>query len=309
MRKTFTFLLILIIKFGFGQNVFNFIDSNATWNVSKTFAAGTPQSPGFAATTTKIYGFRGDTLMSSQLWAKMYYTADSNFTSSIDFKKAGYLRSAGTYVLFMDTILNLDTLYDFNLQIGDSVKYNFNFDTTYIYVSTIDSLIVDGKYHKRFFFTEPSGPNVFTYLHEIWIEGIGSKHGPLFPQSPTVFSQEEPDKLDLTCYQNGPVIWHNSSYNDCYNNIILSAEEYQKPEGNMLVFSNPAKAELEVKFSESTNEDFLISIFDLNGNQVVKKSVKRNKEIAIDIDSLKSNFYILQVESGKQVYRTKFVKE
>jgi hypothetical protein len=36
-------------------------------------------------------------------------------------------------------------------------------------------------------------------MDEIWIEGIGSIHGPLSPHNPRKFSEEIPDSLMLTC--------------------------------------------------------------------------------------------------------------
>ena len=69
-----TILLIVFSNLVFGQNAISFVDSNATWNVAKTYPNGNIQNPNFAATETKIYGCKGDTLIKGVPWARMFFT-------------------------------------------------------------------------------------------------------------------------------------------------------------------------------------------------------------------------------------------
>ncbi len=68
---------------------------------------------------------------------------------------------------------------------------------------------LDNTPYNVYHFDEPLWlENFFSYLNEMWIEGIGSIHGPLFPhKKPRRFSNEVPmtgDSLILTCsYANG----------------------------------------------------------------------------------------------------------
>ena len=146
MRKSLILLLIISAKC-FGQSSIHFVDSAATWNVAKSYPAGNIQNPDFISTVTKIYGFKGDTLIGSELWNKMFCTTDSAFSLNLIY--SGNLREENGIVLFMDTTDNIDTLYNFNLQLGDSVKYNFyGIGSYYIYISNIDSIIIDGNYYQ-----------------------------------------------------------------------------------------------------------------------------------------------------------------
>lgn len=310
MRKLIILSLIISVR-SFGQSTINFADTNATWHVAKTFPDGSSLFPNFVSTITKTYGYNGDTLIGSVLWTKMFFTLDSNFSTTLNLKKAGYLNTSNNLVLYLDTLFNLDTIYNFNLQIGDSVKYDFGSGDNYLFVTNLDSTIIDGSYHKRFYFSEPTDPNIFTILKEIWIEGIGSVHGPLFPSNPTTFSTEIADSLNLTCFKiNDSIIWNNPYYNDCYINIVLSVNDLQETQWNIFTYPNPVTNELRIELPKIANENFEISIFDINGKLVKKSFDNKNGQFVIDTGALKNNFYILQVQCGNgRTYRTKFTKQ
>ncbi len=312
MRKNLTFLLILGFKLCFAQSLINFADSTATWSVAKTFPAGTMQFPSFAATKTKTYGYISDTLIGTSSWNKIYFTNDSVFSVASNNTFAGYISSDNGFAFYIDTLFIVDTLYNFDLQIGDSVNYDFGAGAcnTYLYVSTVDSIVINGVYHKRFFFTEPATcPNALTLLNEVWMEGIGSIHGPLFPHNPTVFSTENSDSMLLTCFKlNDSLTWSNPNYSDCYNNIVLSVHELNESNNEILVFPNPTSAVLKIDLPNNADKNFLVSIFDMQGKMIRQKNY-RSIPIIIDVETLENNFYLLKVESEKRIYRTKFSKQ
>src|SRR5690606_18845400 len=125
-----------------------------------------------------------------------------------------------------DTNHLVDTLYDFNLSVGDSVSYYFFNTPKKITVTNIDSIIINGQYYRRYIFDEPSGI-LPTYINEIWIEGIGSIHSPLFPVRPGLFTTEYPGSQLLTCsYSNGMQYWQDTSFSRCYINILLRLNEF-----------------------------------------------------------------------------------
>jgi hypothetical protein len=291
-----------------GQNQIRFVDSNAVWNVATTFPAGNAQNPNFVSTQTKVYGFKGDTLIGGEVWNRMFRTTDSAFNSNLTFQ--GNLREENGFVYLMDSAGIVDTLYNFNLLVGDSVAYDFGSGNQYLTVATIDSALIDGNYHKRFSFSEPTGPSAFTIVKEIWIEGIGSIHGPLFSANPTLFSTEIPDSMFLTCYKiSGVTHWNNPFCNDCYINIVLSLNDFQSENGTVLVFPNPVKNELEIDLRQIKNEELVISVYDLTGKLVMTKYYGANSSLIIDASSLPDGFYVLKMESESQTCRTNFIKQ
>lgn len=305
MKKLITLLLIVLTHFVFGQTIINFVDPEATWNVAKTFPNGNPENPYFIETTTKIYGYQGDTLINNELWLKMYVTQDSNFLTNLIF--VGIIKENNGIVVFSDPINVIDTIYNFNLQTGDSVLYNWGFGSEYLSITSIDSVDINSTFHKRFYFNEPSFEP--SYLGEYWIEGIGSIHGPLFPKYPVLFSQELPaDSLFTTCYKiENNIIWNNPNYDSCYVNIVMSNNEL--PDNGLRVFPNPVKNELRIEIPTNEIGNYKITIVDLFGKIIISKIYEHRKTIEINTTSLKSTFYILQVDINNKIYRQKFIKQ
>ena len=74
-------------------------------------------------------------------------------------------------------------LYDFSLDVGDTLSESYNSMTGSNKVSRIDSVLVGGVYHKRFWLTYIQGGwNLIDYVSII--EGIGSTYGLLFMLQP-----------------------------------------------------------------------------------------------------------------------------
>jgi hypothetical protein len=302
MKKYILVIFIITSYLGYSQGSISFINVDATWIVAKTYPNTNPQNPNFVETKTKIYGINGDTLIDQILWQKYYSTYDIDFQSDLSFE--AYLREENGYVTILDANNSIDTLYNFNIQIGDSMGYDFGFGIDYLEVLNIDSLLIDEAYHKRFYFEEPFYPP--SELTEIWIEGIGSIHGPLFPLYPKLFSSEIPDSMNLTCYKNGvSILWQNTNYETCYVNIVLALEN---PEKEVLkVYPNPATTqiafELPVLYKVS-----LLQIKNIYGKTIIQIPLaKAQSQIQWDCSGISSGVYFYQTQINGEVYRGKIV--
>ncbi len=304
MKKLLLLTFVISTMFAVSQTTTNFVDSKATWNVARTFPNATPEHPSFVETTTKVFGFVGDTTIEGNTWLKLCSTPDSNFTS--DFTYLGSLREEGGYVYFIDTLSIMDTLYNFDLQVGDSVFYNFPWDSDYIKVEAIDSIEIEGEYRKRFFMEEPS--YLPMYMREVWIEGIGSVHGPLYPKYPQNFLLEMPDSLNLTCYKvDNAIVWNSPFYDDCYINHVLSSNEIEK--GKLKLYPNPVTDRLKIEMPRNKSVDCKVSIFDLVGKRQITHFFNRNESIEIDVSPLNKGFYLIEIVFENQKYRQRLVKE
>jgi len=301
-----TKILLTILTFPmlvFGQVTNHFDNLDTKWNVAKTYPNGNMQNPNFVATTTTVYGFQGDTLINSNLWFKLYSTSDSLFQSNLTFK--GLTRTDNNRVLFLNTLNQLDTLYDFNLNIGDSVFYNFDgVFAEKIPIINIDSIQINGQYYKRFKFAEPS-MNAFSELNEIWIEGIGSIHGPTFPNKPRQFAQEIPDSLILTCtYSNNQQFWQHPSFNSCYLNIVLALENTAKT--NLTFFPNPVQDNIKINLTKTDNYE--INIFNSAGQKLIQKTITSDF-VTIDLTILNDGIYFITVDSKNGRWTNKLLKK
>ena len=112
MKTTVTFLILLLPSILWGQVTNHFDNLDSKWNVAKTNPAGNQQNPNFVATTTTILGFQGDTTVNSEQWLKLYSTNDTVFPNDLVYR--GLLRAENSKVFYLDTLNQLDTLYDFS---------------------------------------------------------------------------------------------------------------------------------------------------------------------------------------------------
>lgn len=304
MKTKFLLFILTIPTLIFGQVTNHFDNLDSKWNVAKTYPNGNMQNPNFVATTTTVYGHQGDTLINSDLWFKLYSTSDSLFQSNLVFK--GLTRTDNNRVLFLDTSNQLDTLYDFNISLGDSVLFNlYGQYPEKIPVINIDSIQINGQFYRRFHFAEPTLINAFDLLSEVWIEGIGSIHGPIFPNFPIKFSTEMPDSLILTCTNsNNQQFWQHPSYNSCYLNIVLGLDN--KTKNDLSIYPNPVQDNLNIKLTKTDNYE--INIFNSTGQKLIGKTI--NSDIlTIDLTTLNDGIYFIMVDSKTERWTHKLIKK
>ena len=298
MKNLLNLILVLFATLSYSQSETILVDAKASWNVAHSYPNSNSENPNFIETKTKVYGFVGDTLIDGQTWLKLYDSPDSTFSSKLTY--LGNLKEESGIVLFMDTLDAIDTLYNFNLQVGDSVLYDFGTVSSYLQIESIDSIEIDGEYHKRFHFEEPNySPMV---LSEMWIEGIGSIHGPLFPKYPQLFETEQPDSLDLICYKlDESVVWNNDSYESCYINIVLSTRVLKKTQ--MQIYPNPVSDVLCIR-SNNKHKIQAVSIFNMEG--ILIKTFY-DKFTELNIKNIASGLYIVKIQSEEKEFCKKIL--
>jgi len=148
MKTLLVFFAFSLPTLLLGQITNHFIHSDSKWNVAKTYIAGTQENPSFVATTTTIYGFQGDSTINGKTWSKMYSTRDSLFQNNLVYE--GLTRKDNDLILFKDTLNQLDTLYNFDLAVGDSVYYEFSTAPDWIYVEEIDTIQINGQDYRKY---------------------------------------------------------------------------------------------------------------------------------------------------------------
>ncbi|WP_417265434.1 T9SS type A sorting domain-containing protein [Brumimicrobium sp.] len=292
--KTLLLFSFLAPTLLFGQITNHFSHQDSKWNVAKTSTAATQEHPNFVATTTTVYGFQGDSTISGEVWSKMYSTNDSTFQSNLVFE--GLTKVENDFVLFKSATDPIDTLYNFNLSVGDSVFYEFDFFTSWIHVDEIQSVQINGESYKKFIFSEPTGPTAFDHLNEVWIEGIGSVHGPLFPLSPVKFSEEMPDSMLMTCsFANSLEHYNHPGYSDCFTEITLGIMEENALNFNL--YPNPVSSLLTIEPQQKSKG--VITIFDVYGASI--KTIESHGEtVKIDVSHWESGIYFLRMDNSSQ---------
>ncbi len=303
MLKNIIFLTIIYPSILFGQVVNHFENISSNWNVAKTYPNATQQDPTFVETITTIYGFQGDTVVNGEQWFKLFSTKDSLFQNNLLYR--GLLRKENDKVFYLDTLDQLDTLYNFSLEVGDSAFFDVNgTNPEWLEVLDVDSIVINGNYYKRIEFAEPS-VSAFDELNEIWIEGIGSIHGPLFPNNPVKFSGEMPDSMLLTCsFSNNQHFWQHLHYQDCYVSNSLSIDNIKQIELN--VYPNPFTDIIHIE--NAGLHSFKLTVLNELGQEIKQRKI--NSEIhSVDLTGLNAGIYFLRLES-KEVFNTvKIIKK
>ena len=303
MKSIIIISILLLPSILWGQVINHFDNLDSKWNVAKTYPAANQQNPNFVATTTTVFGFQGDTIINSEQWFKLYSTNDSLFQNDLVYR--GVLRAENSKVFYIDTLNQLDTLYDFSLNVGDSVLFNlYEIYPEWLQVVNVDSIQINGDYYRRLKFDEPT-IQAFDDLNEIWIEGIGSIHGPLFPNFPVKFSQEMPDSMLVTCsFSNIQQIWQHPSYPSCYVNIVLSAEQLEL--FDFKIYPNPFTERIYIENSRMETCELTI----LNGlGQTIKQTQINNDNQTIDLTELKAGIYFIRIDNHLNARTIKIVKK
>jgi len=302
MKTTIILSILLLPSILWGQVINHFDNLDSKWNVAKTYPAANQQNPNFVATTTTVYGFQGDTLINSKQWFKLFSTSDSTFQN--DLLYCGLLRAENSKVFYLDTLSQLDTLYDFSLNVSDSVLFNlYGMYPEWLEVVNVDSIQINGDYYRRLKFAEPT-MNAFDELNETWIEGIGSIHGPVFPNFPVKFSQEMPDSMLVTCtFSNNQQVWQHQSYPSCYVNIVLSVDQLEL--FNFKIYPNPFTDRIHIENSDL--QQYELTIMNSLG-QTVKHTQVNNDNIIIDLSELKVGIYFLRINEQELIKTMKIIK-
>lgn len=174
----------------------------------------------------------------------------------------------------------------------------------WLQVVNVDSVQISGDYYRRLKFAEPT-MNAFDELNEIWIEGIGSIHGPLFPNFPVKFSQEIPDSMLVTCtFLNNQQVWQHLSYPSCYVNIVHSIDQLEL--FDFKIYPNPFSDRIHIE--NNGLQRYRCGMLNLLGH-TVKQIQFNNENQTIDLTDLNAGIYFLRIESGDNTKTIKMIKK
>ena len=271
----------------FGQHL-NFPDSNAIWSVYN-----------------EKYFVDGDSTFNSIDYKKYYMTYDT------------IVPSGNFYALLReDTILKKvysigsgktqeRLLYDFSLSINDTISvYPLSFPyfsgSILIKVDFIDSILIDGNYHKRL---KISGVNENTGYDEYWIEGIGSTMG-IFNSGITgvvIFDSYYPT---LLCFEkDGALLYSNPLFTSCRQNLPTGIKDNSLDVKTKL-FPNPATNTV---FIKSDNVIKSYKIKSLQG-QTIEQLATNTNLLSIDISKYTNGIYLITLITDKGTTIKKLMK-
>ena len=226
----------------------------------------------------------GDTIIQSQTYHKLIIPfVKSNNSGVCDFTTIGYKGAfrqdkINKKVFFIPPTENTEQLlYDFTLQVGDTVKgfLNLNLDQPDT-IKSIDSVLVGNIYRKRW--------NTNSCYKINLIEGIGSTYGLIIP-SPGCRT-DFPD-YSIICFQQYKISIYPETAINC--DLINSVKPIETNSTQIKIYSNKQSGSFTITFD---NADIVeIKLIDLSGKVIFVRSTKNEKTIIIS--NLQSGLYIL----------------
>ena len=200
-------------------------------------------------------------------------------------------------------------LYDFSLNIGDTLPVNSGIIGTY-YLTLIDSVLTQVGFRKRFTFTL----NLSPFRTVVWIEGVGNI------SSTTQNYYSTASQSSVVCnYQNDTVVIDQSTFlyppnqfncagiyagiNDVLNNVFEKID----------VFPSPFKNELTISATLYRPQKISIKLYDILGNllSIIAKSDKEvvgKVEYKYHSEELKEGVYLCVMESNYGKVIKKIIK-
>jgi len=271
MKKVIVFLLLGISLSVSAQKYVPFPTENAAWNVFYAYSYnGEPMD-----TTMLQYSLQGDTTISGKLYRKVC----RNIGSHLDpiYKWVGGLREQDKKVYYfglsyyekLGTTFNYEfLLYDFNKQIGDTVRLDYlqiNSPLVNYIISEIDSIKIGEKFRKLYK-VRPKGYGNPEYI----VEGIGNITSGLFGViTPIPTCLECHQDWQFICFsQNGETVCLNPAFVDCNSLLMSSISESKASNQFVRIYPNPANEYIQFEFDIATKKNTTIEIIDHAGKRI-----------------------------------------
>ncbi len=238
---------------------------------------------------TFLYGqieqnlIHGDTLIENVVYNKVYTTIHASSTVYLPYPQPPITtlsqgRSGPTFIRFDSAehkvyfLPSIDSseriIYDFNLQVGDTLPMQSAFYTPGL-VDSIENVSLFGISVKKFYTTEGVGGAV--YEENYILEGMGGSNGLAYFQPMAVLVSGGIFTTSLVCFQSGDSIY-NPRNQDCPFLEVVSTTLPSEEAVSVLVSPNPTKGVFSVQVSEPLQHANFV-VFDGLGRKVVAQTL------------------------------------
>ena len=213
MKKLFTSAFFLFSIMTFGQGGYQIADTTKAWN---TIGIGYASWGVMNCGGTKTTRFSDEYTPGDQ-YLEVFECEDSLLQVWHD---VGFIREDTiTKLIYFNDGEEEGLIYDFSLEVGDTVQLENHYIDHYIaplVCDSIDQVYINGEAKNRFYLFNAlwSAKDPY-YPDEIWIEGIGSNYGILYSGFGVAGGAGGTVSM-LCCSQNGNTIYMDSMFHKCY---------------------------------------------------------------------------------------------
>ncbi len=186
-------------------------------------------------------------------------------------------------------------IYDFNLELGDSISHPNPEVEIQLYVTSIDTMTFGDNIPRKVLYLSCLDPNQPS--EETWIEGIGSMKG--------IGEESYGCSVDwtssLTCFfENGLSVYEGESGEGCWrvNNTEFGMQDQIL---SIQIFPNPVK---DVLFFQNFSNNFEYKLKSMNGI-ILKSGTTFDR---LDVAYLPSGLYFIEILTNNKTKVLKFIK-
>lgn len=306
--KKLIYILLFVISFNFGKAQV-WCPPGAIW--SYELPTGAWDCHGIYR-----YEYIGDTLVNSVNCKKICQTYTGKCAWDLDYETSivtTHLMYADSNKVYYYKYNQFNILYDFSVQIGDTMKIRSNF--IYPGCDTIATLLVDSvgvmtinSQNLRYYYVSSIAGTAYAFDCRI-VEKIGPFYNlgsnyffPVKWDTCGLALDEVPEHGFFKCYKDDNFSAVSLSQDSCsftleVPNTIISSFE---------IFPNPVSGVLHLTFT--TPEYRYIEIFNLQGQKLFSFSSTENR-IIMDIEKLSNGILFIDITNKKgEKYRSKLVK-
>ncbi len=300
MKKfTLLFSVLYFSLFVIGGNEYHkFSGKNATWNSITTGAMGYPHEWQTIYTLEDTVEFNGLKYLEVKSGASYWNT------NTIGALREDTLTKKVHYYNYYQEVV----LYDFSLNVGDSIFYGKESENPqsiyYKVVDSIGTIDLSGELRKIWYLTTS-----MYNMKDIWIEGIGSvyRHGLLNPINPDIPTNASSTyfgcyKYENTLYFNRAVT--NSEVCPC-SQWLVSVSEVKSKSTEIKLFPMPTKDKLNIYFGNTTY-DFL-EIYTCNSKLIEKAKINFRDNIELNLENFEKGIYFIKFTGKDNISLRKIV--
>ena len=251
--------------------------------------------------STYYYLIYGDTTIDNIEYKKLYHSSTKALAFPDDWRLNSFLREDVStkrvwQYKWAGTPIGDNLLYDFSLEIGDSIFFELIGQDMVVENITYE-VLQDGEIHRIIWF--PSSDFWFPCINDYrdcWIEGVGNKAGFLEPYGSHLIGGFN----SLLClHENEKLIYMDTFWNTCYKSSIGIDDIDHTP---IKIYPNPASNVLNIDIENI--EEYSISIISSYGQIVGQYKTTQNQ---INISNLVSGIYFVKLSSHEKEYIQKLI--
>jgi hypothetical protein len=283
-----SYLALLLTIFTLSAAAQEIVDSTKIWSNLTGYC-----HPDHTLYTTEYYEFGGDTVIGGTNYMKVYISEDEFHEEWFFF--GAFVREVDGRVYYRNYSGEEGLIYDFNLELGDTVTINNPRvpDSILLILSEIDTIETPAGFRERWKLTSEE----YT-TPEYWIRGVGSTSGVINSTS-NIFGGMCGLYILLCALQDETEIYHNPDYDSCYyDELIVGQKENKVSVLDYEIMYLPAEKTIELNFPSGGRR--MVIVTDIQGHLLKKTAITDTKARISMINHSKGLYVITVIEEGSR---------